>query len=229
MTTTRSRQLLIPPAFGLVVLLLGSTQPAAADIRETSTVVHATRTAVDLDLSDQTVLCSAADYGSTFLKVLIPELAGLTLLDHQNSGAGAPCVAAGECITGEEPAALIDASRPVERVDVTVEARRYDVVDTEAQVCSVTLVETVGVRIRGVDFTHERFAALGDRAYSDCIAAELPSVDEGVDAPPPPFLRADDDASDLPGSGGCSTTTRPGGGGLIMLFALAGWLRRRRG
>ena len=46
-------------------------------------------------------------------------LAALTLLDHQNTGAGAPCVAAGMCEPGNEPADIIDPSCKTETVAIT--------------------------------------------------------------------------------------------------------------
>ncbi|MGE3546650.1 MAG: hypothetical protein AB7L28_22170 [Kofleriaceae bacterium] len=186
------------------------------------TVVHETTTSVEIALNASTVICSAADYSLTFLKVLIPELARLTLLNHQNLGAGAPCVAAGVCDSEHSPATIIDATKPTEQVDITVQAVRIDNIDDEAQTCTTTLRERVDLNIRGTAFAHVRFAELGSRPYSDCI--ESPEALDDVRADDPGF--ADEAAGS--DAGGCAT----GGdaGGVVLLVTMLGGLvslRRR--
>src|SRR5262249_16938805 len=77
------------------IALLPAALAHADDQEYKEEVVHQTTTPVEVALNEQTVLCSHADYSALYLKVLIPKLASLTLLNHQNAGAGAPCVAAG--------------------------------------------------------------------------------------------------------------------------------------
>ncbi len=151
--------------------VLGSAlAPAHAENWEfKETLVHAASHSREIALNAGTVLCSAADYGKPFLKVLIPELAAITLLDHQNIGAGAPCVAAGTCTTGKEPETILDPAKPTEPVTITVQAFRQDSIEHDAQTCTTFLLERVQVTIRGTAFTHERFAALGSRPYADCL------------------------------------------------------------
>lgn len=202
--------------------LSATTAHAAFETKET--LVHDTTTRVNIDLDAQTVLCSSADYGALFLKVLIPELAALTLLDHQNLGAGAPCVASGLCAPGNMPDDIIDASCPTEDVDINVKAVRLDEIDTTAQTCATYLIERVHVAIRGIDFQHERSAPLGSRPFSDCVAA----------APTAPSTGETDAPADAPGTaidpetGGCSTG-RGAGWGLALLGLAACRTRRRRG
>src|SRR4051812_369483 len=95
---------------------------ALADATYNETLIHDTTTSVEIKLDASTVLCSAADYGALYLKVGLPELAGLTLLDHQNVGAGAPCVAAGACKPGNMPSDIIDPAHATETVDINVKA-----------------------------------------------------------------------------------------------------------
>jgi uncharacterized protein (TIGR03382 family) len=204
---------------------------AANLIVANETVVHDTTTNVDLTLDESTVLCSSADYGALFLKVLIPQLAQLTLLDHQNTGAGAPCVASGLCEAGNEPSDIIDSSDPNETVAVNVKAVRQDMVDTDAQTCDTYLIERVNVTIRGIAFTHERTAPLGSRAYSDCVTSQ-PATDDPDDPPstddPDAMGEPAGDEVSEPG-GGCSTTGGSGSlAGLVLVgLALAGRRRRR--
>ena len=202
----------------LSLTLVGSFGVAHAENSET--VVHDTTTWVELDLNSQTVLCSAADYGQLFLKVGIPELARITLLDHQNVGAHAPCVAAGRCAPGNMPSDIIDPAHPTELVPIDVKAVRFDNVDTKAKTCETTLFERVHLTIRGIEFTHERSVELGTRQYQDCVAS-LGSAGSGSDS------KADGDGSaDEPKSGGCSTTS--GGSSALALVGLGLVVARRR-
>ena len=194
------------------------TSTASAEIVYNETVVHETTTVVEVDLNGATVLCSSADYGALFLKILIPELAGMTLLDHQNTGAGAPCVAAGACQPGNQPSDIIDTAKPTEIVDIHVKAIRVDEVDTMAQTCETYLKETVDVNIRGKAFTHERFAQLGPRAVSDCAAQAATGGGTKAD---------ENQATEQPESGGCSTSA-PSWFGMFAFGALFAIRRRRR-
>ena len=151
-----------------LALLTGSASLAAAFPTYEETVIHDTTTAVEIELNSTTVLCSSADYGALFLKVGMPELAKLTLLDHQNFGANAPCVAAGVCTQGNRPEDIIDPTKPTEVVDINVKAVRLDEADETAQTCDTTLIERVHVTIRGIEFTHERSSPLGSRRFEDC-------------------------------------------------------------
>lgn len=155
-------------SFLAVAFLAGSASIAGATTTYAETVVHDTTTQVEIKLDSSTVLCSAADYGALYLKVGMPELAKITLLDHQNIGAGAPCVAAGVCEQGNEPSDIIDSAHPTETVAINVKAVRMDEADSVAKTCTTTLVERVHVNIRGFDFTHERSAPLGSRKFEDC-------------------------------------------------------------
>lgn len=186
-------------------------------------VVHDTTSIVEVDLNSSTVLCSAADYGAMFLKVGIPELARITLLDHQNVGAGAPCVAAGMCEPGNMPEDIIDPAKPTELVNINVKAVRFDVADPMAGNCNTHLIERVRLDIRGTEFTHERYAQLGTRPLADCVT-------EGPAAPalPPEDDKADDAAAARDAEmGGCSSSSSSTlAGSLVVLGLLAG--RRRK-
>lgn len=198
-------------------LLAAAAAPALADVRLAETIVHKTSTTTSIALTPETVVCSAADYSGLHLKVLIPKLASLTLLDHQNFGAGAPCVAAGACGPGRMPSDVIDPNNPNETVTLNVTAVRRDETDTVAMTCETELVERVSVTIRGFEFKHERSSWVASRAFSDCV----------VGAPNNP---ADDPGSvdEEPQSGGCNA----GGGAGSLLLALGGLgvlvVRRRK-
>ena len=206
----------------LAALLL-TASAASAEIVVRETVVHDTTTPVTLELDAETVLCSSADYGALHLKVLIPQLAHITLLDHQNLGAGAPCVAAGPCAAGNRPSDIISTKSPNEATAISVKAIRIDEVDTEAQTCTTTLRETVDVDIRGKAFKHERFSSLGTRAASYCTAPPAPvqpPYDDKADQQTPGDAKAD--------AGGCDTGGSSNSGIVLLgLAALIVALRRR--
>jgi uncharacterized protein (TIGR03382 family) len=212
-------------SFAFVTSLSGS---ALATPVFNETVVHDTTTNVEIDLNASTVLCSSADYGALFLKIGIPELAALTLLDHQNVGAGAPCVSAGACYPGHEPSDILDPTKPTETVAINVKAVRLDEADATEQTCTTTLVERVHVNVRGLDFLHERLAPLGSRPFADCVSTTAPSNPDPDDpADDPSDEPADDPGSaEVPKTGGCSTTG--GTGGLVVAFGALLVTRRRR-
>lgn len=145
----------------------------AEDFEVRKEVVHDVTRTVRVALNDKTVLCSRADYGAEFLKILIPDLAGLTLLDHRNEGAGAPCVGAGQCggpgRGGPVPGDILDPARPSARVGIRIRLIRENEIDHRAKTCAVNLIEEIDTGIRGVDFFHRRVKSLGTRHYEDCL------------------------------------------------------------
>jgi hypothetical protein len=139
----------------------------AAQAGSGSTVLSDRTSDVSVALGPTTVKCSAQGYSMPNLKVLVPALAGITLLDHRNAGEGAPCIAAGRCVSGDEPLALL--ARPgqaVETIHVRVTLKKET--RLEGEVCHVTLVENVVTAIRGVPFFHERRQDVADRVPADC-------------------------------------------------------------
>lgn len=128
-------------------------------------------TIVSVDLNEQTVKCSAADYSAPMLKVLVPALARLTVLDHRNFGEGAPCLAAGRCTMGENGRwvgtdVILKPGRGIEQIPVRVVLKKT--LQVEGDICRVTLVETVTTNIRGVPFFHERLQDVAQRVAADC-------------------------------------------------------------
>jgi MYXO-CTERM domain-containing protein len=237
---------LLTPTTSLALLLAWGGL-ATAEVSTHERIVHETTTSHTIELTPETVLCSAADYSFPALKILIPQLAAITLLDHQNFGAGAPCVAAGQCglPDGTEPSDILDPYDHFEDVDIVVKAIRVDIVDDEALTCTTSLTERVDVLVRGVLFFHERYADLGSRPYADCAPPtneEEPGDDyEGGGSDED--TGSDDSSgagtkSDAYGSGGgdtanagCATTGASGsGGGLLFLLGLGlmATTRRRR-
>lgn len=211
-------------------LVLGLASSAGAAVETREELVHETTTSVDLLLTPETVICSHADYSANFLKVLIPQLAGITLLDHQNTDAGAPCVAAGECAPfgDHAPDDILDEADTSETVDIRVRATRLEEIDHDAQTCTTSLRERVDLEIRGVRFAHERYAPLGSRPYGDCTSS---AGDDDVS--PSGDGKADElgAAEEAPDAGGCAAAGTGGPSALALVIlgiALAAVRRRRR-
>jgi uncharacterized protein (TIGR03382 family) len=211
-------------------LVLGLASSAGAAVETHEELVHETTTSVDLLLTPETVICSHADYSANFLKVLIPQLAGITLLDHQNTDAGAPCVAAGECAPfgDHAPDDILDEADTSETVDIRVRATRLEEIDHDAQTCTTSLRERVDLEIRGVRFAHERYAPLGSRPYGDCTSS---AGDDDVS--PSGDGKADElgAAEEAPDAGGCAAAGTGGPSALALVIlgiALAAVRRRRR-
>lgn len=140
--------------------------PKAAVAAELDGKVVSDRTTdVEVDLNAKTVKCSAADYSGPMLKVLVPGLADLTLLNHRNTREGAPCIAAGRC-GAVGPQDILKSGDGVESIPVRVVLKK--VLSLDGEVCHVTLVETVTTKIRGIAFFHERMQEVADRAAADC-------------------------------------------------------------
>ncbi|MBI4061302.1 MAG: hypothetical protein HY403_07710 [Elusimicrobia bacterium] len=128
-------------------------------------IVSDRTTPVSVALNAGTVKCSAADYSAPMLKVLIPALADLTVLNHRNDGEGAPCVAAGRC-SEVRPEDVLRGGEGADRINVRVVLRKETSI--QGLVCRVSLIETIETTIRGVAFRHERVQEVAERLASDC-------------------------------------------------------------
>lgn len=148
----------------------------AQDLESNEVVLHEKHQTLTIALNPRTVLCSRTDYSVPMLKVLLPGLEDITLLDHQNRGAGAPCVTTGEICRFNpannnfaKPDDILQGRNGDEQIAVDVKVSRIEIIDHKNKVCTVRMRETVNTEIRGKKLTHERFADLGDRPYADCV------------------------------------------------------------
>jgi hypothetical protein len=168
-TAAMAAAMAVPAAAGEAAwnaaLAAGVDKPAAR-AQIDGDVVRDQTTTVKVDLNASTVKCSAADYSAPMLKVLVPGLAGLTVLNHRNTREGAPCVAAGRCGDGLGPDAILKSGDGAEQIPVRVVLKK--VVSLDGDVCRVSLLETVTTTIRGVPFFHERQQEVAQRAAADC-------------------------------------------------------------
>ncbi len=151
--------------FGAPVAALQTAVRESNEKLENAVVSDRTST-VSVPLNAKTVKCSSADYSAMMLKVLVPDLAGLTVLNHRNTNEGAPCVAAGVCSVKLGPKTILEAGEGVDQIKVRVVLRKQTSI--QGEVCHVSLVETVATTIRGVPFFHERVQEVPQRTAADC-------------------------------------------------------------
>lgn len=117
-----------------------------------------------VDIGPATVKRSSAGYSFAIVKVLIPALADVTVMNHRNFGENAPCLAVRDFQLHVND--IIQNNPAKEPVPVRI------VLSREAQmsegVCKVFLVEEVTATIRGVEFSHERSSEMPSRESGDC-------------------------------------------------------------
>lgn len=141
------------------------TAVKASNAKAGLAIVSDRTSTVSAALNAATVKCSRADYSEPMLKVLIPALADLTVLNHRNTREGAPCVSAGAC-GAMGPRDILRTGEGVDQIKVRVVLRKETAIEGEA--CRVSLIETVATTIRGVAFSHERVQEVAQRTAADC-------------------------------------------------------------
>ncbi|MCM2278411.1 MAG: hypothetical protein NDJ89_10085 [Oligoflexia bacterium] len=147
------------------------TMPMIAGLMSV-TFVHASGTVISMrevllpiDISTTRIKLSRADYMAPVVKVLVPELADVTLLDHRNTGEGAPCLATYEATAPEE---VIQGRPAIEEARFTVTLKKQAELEPRTSTCSIHLIEEIHGKIRGFAFEHSRTARIGSRHPDDC-------------------------------------------------------------
>ncbi|MBC7712772.1 MAG: hypothetical protein H7177_05510 [Rhizobacter sp.] len=130
--------------------------------------------AMDAEINNETVLCSAKGYGLAELKINIKGLDGWTILDHSNSRfgdeRGLPCMTAGACSFGgrNDGFSIGDIIKNNPRTEKIVVNRELietrTMVTAEAGnetdlVCQRSLTEKLNTVVAGVKFNHSRTTA----------------------------------------------------------------------
>ena len=151
-------------AFLLLAFLL-TTNFANAEVIQQETVVSARTVTLPINIAPGSLKLSEADYTMPTVKVLVPELADVTVMNHRNTREGAPCLAT---LTTNNPMDVIQNNPAIEHLPVRVVLKKIASLDTVANKCSMRLSEIVTVTIRGHEFSHERGTSLPARHPDDC-------------------------------------------------------------
>lgn len=120
---------------------------------------------LSVEINSTNLKWSQADYAAPVVKVLVPELAGVTILNHRNTKEGAPCLASYEA---KSPEQVIGNSPGTDKVDFHLKLSKSIVMYPDKTKCDVYLRENIDAKIRGVAFTHERSVLVGQRTADDC-------------------------------------------------------------
>jgi hypothetical protein len=130
-----------------------------------STVVSERQVTLNVDISTARLKFSSSGYMAPVVKVLVPELADVTLLDHRNVGEGAPCLASYQALSPEE---VIQEKPAVEKVEFQIKLTKIPVINEKENICEISLKEEINGQIRGFAFTHSRVQVIAKRSVADC-------------------------------------------------------------
>lgn len=129
-------------------------------------VLHEKTVTLPVDISSTRIIMSNAGYGQIeVLKVIVPELADVTFLNHRNPTAGGPCLATYETSSVDD---IIQNNPSVERVRFKISLSKSTYADTTNKKCYVTMTETVTGKIRGFEFNHTVNQTMPERKIEDC-------------------------------------------------------------
>lgn len=143
-----------------LLALLISQSALAKDV-----VLHTKTVTLPVSIGAERMRFSIADYSSPVVKVLVPELAAETLMNHRNTSEGAPCLATYRAST---PSEIIQGNEAIEQVNFKIELIKHLLPDPENQICFVSLSEVVTATIRGFEFVHTEYSDLPQRHIDDC-------------------------------------------------------------
>lgn len=129
------------------------------------TIISKREVMLPVKINANTVKLSSAGYSRPLVKVLIPDLADVTLLNHRNFGEDAPCMST---VGAEIPEDVVKNDEKTENIKFSVILTKTVYPDSDNKTCLVSLSEDITATIRGFKFTHERSASLQKRVLEDC-------------------------------------------------------------
>ena len=121
-----------------------------------------------VDISQNKVVRSNKGYGTvTLVKILVPTLADVTVLNHRNEGESAPYMATWDTDDTQD---VIGQNPGLENIPFKIQLLKDTalVQSEKGQVCAVTLTEYVTATIHGYEFKHIRQQPVADRDPADC-------------------------------------------------------------
>jgi len=129
------------------------------------TVISEKTVTLNVDISTARVKLSKAGYSVPLVKVLVPDLADVTLLNHRNEGEEAPCLATYDAFVAED---VIQNNPAIEKANFTIKLSKITTPNAEQGTCQVKLLEEVNGIIRGFQFIHSRSFLMPERNIADC-------------------------------------------------------------
>ncbi|WP_412469754.1 MULTISPECIES: hypothetical protein [unclassified Halobacteriovorax] len=119
-----------------------------------------------VDISTAKLKWTSLGYGETFfVKVIVPELAGETIMNHRNVGEDGPCMFTYDTQHLED---VIGNNPGVEDIDFEITLTKFFSKGAQGQ-CRVSLQENINANIRGFKFTHTLSHQMPNRVGEDCF------------------------------------------------------------
>lgn len=118
-----------------------------------------------VNISSERVKLSRRGYSTDLVKILVPELADVTIANHRNTGESAPCLANYEAYSTDE---IIQNRPEIIITPFTITLTKKTVIDEQKKICKVSLKESVVGFVRGFKFVHDRIMTMPDRHMDDC-------------------------------------------------------------
>lgn len=144
------------------LILLTSLIVSAAQAE--SKILHQKKVLLPVNVSSAQLLLSNAGYGQIeILKIIVPELADVTFLNHRNPTAGGPCLATYDSYDPED---VIQGRPGIEKVLFTVKLTKETYASRDT--CFVSMTESVEGMVRGYKFTHTVHQEMPARKLEDC-------------------------------------------------------------
>ena len=150
-----------------IVLLLASslfTVSSFAALNQTEIISERVVT-VSVDISQTSLRRSRSGYSVELVKILIPGLAEVTLLDHRNIGESAPCMATYET---DNIVDIVQNNPVIESLPMKITLSKIPIINKEKNICEIMLTELVESKIRGFNFIHSREQVIASRSVEDC-------------------------------------------------------------
>jgi hypothetical protein len=158
-----SKQIVL--TLGAALVVLGSASLGFAQSTTTDKLISSREVTLPVNISPATLHLSQADYSVPVVKVLVPELAAETLMNHRNTKEGAPCLATTDTKDAND---IIKNNPAIEQIVFQIDLIKSVSPDLDNKVCHVWLTEKLHAVIRGAKFDHARDSALPDRSLEDC-------------------------------------------------------------
>lgn len=148
----------------LLFSLLFLLSSFAAFAQSSQTVVSQKVVTIPVDLNTAKLKFTNLGYSVPLVKVIVPELAGETLLNHRNEGEDGPCLFTYDAFKVDD---VLQDNPEVIDTKFTIKLTRS--IFVLHNVCKVTLIETVEADIRGFLFQHSLSTPMPDRIIEDCF------------------------------------------------------------
>lgn len=119
-----------------------------------------------VDIGSTKVKFTNLGYEHTFfVKVIVPELAAHTVLNHRNIGEDGPCLVSYDTVNVDD---VIQGDPQVIPTKFKIKLRKVSHVNRNG-ICKSRLIESIEAKIRGFSFVHRLEHELPDRVEEDCI------------------------------------------------------------